>query len=420
MKKNTFSLKTKIILLSALPTFILGLILSLFCTYSTYRNVYNEIYNELHSMCISMYEFVLTNDVALYSAYISDSDYETVNSFFGGIKEGTGIDISYFHGDTRYITTVTDTGGNAIKGTKAAPEVVSAVLESGEDFYSDNVEVNGVRYFGYYMPVSRDDGVIYGMTFAGKSREETENTVAAAILGSLLISLISTFAALGISLLVSAKMVNALETAVLFINRVSEGDTECEPDRKLIGRSDEIGTMGRSVVKLQQSLKLLISTDPLTGLLNRRACNLKLNEIYNSSGGFTAIMGDIDFFKKFNDKYGHFCGDEVLKTISSVFKSCVGDNGFAARWGGEEFLIIISSGGYEKGMEIIDNIRTVIKENGVDYNGEKLNVTMTFGVQKYEPGLTAEEVINLADEKLYYGKNHGRDCVIEALTADGV
>ncbi len=414
MKKLTFSLKTKIMLLSALPTFILGLILSAYCTYSTYRNVYNEIYNELHSMCISMYEFVLSDDMIL-SAASDPGDHRVINSFFKGIKKGTGIDISYFQNDTRYITTITDTSGNVIIGTKAAPEVVSAVLDSGMDFYSDDVNVNGSRYFGYYMPVSKDNGVIVGMTFAGKSREETERTIIKATLNSLFISLISTFAALGISLLVSAKMVKALDMAVVFMNNVSTGDTECVPDKRLIERSDEIGVMGRSAVKLQQSLKFLISSDPLTGLLNRRACNIKLNEIYKNSGEFTAIIGDIDFFKTFNDKYGHFCGDEVLKTISYIFKSCIGNNGFAARWGGEEFLIIINSCEYEKVMEILNNIRTVIKEKGIDYNGEKLNVTMTFGVQKYEPGLTAEKVIDLADEKMYYGKNHGRNCVIESL-----
>ncbi len=415
MKKLTFSLKTKIMLLSALPTFILGLILSAYCTYSTYRNVYNEIYNELHSMCISMYEFVLSDDMIL-SAASDPGDHRVINSFFKGIKKGTGIDISYFQNDTRYITTITDTSGNVIIGTKAAPEVVSAVLDSGMDFYSDDVNVNGSRYFGYYMPVSKDNGIIVGMTFAGKSREETERTIIKATLNSLFISLISTFAALGISLLVSAKMVKALDMAVVFMNNVSTGDTECVPDKRLIERSDEIGVMGRSAVKLQQSLKFLISSDPLTGLLNRRACNIKLNEIYKNSGEFTAIIGDIDFFKTFNDKYGHFCGDEVLKTISYIFKSCIGNNGFAARWGGEEFLIIINSCEYEKVMKILNNIRTVIKEKGIDYNGEKLNVTMTFGVQKYEPGLTAEKVIDLADEKMYYGKNHGRNCVIESLS----
>lgn len=415
MKMFTVSLKTKIMQLSALPTFFLGIILSLYCTYSTYRNVYDETYHELHSMCISIYEFVLNEDAIHSGSDINSEDYKSINNFFSGIKEGTDIDVSYFQGDTRYITSITDESGNVIRGTKAAPEVVSAVLDSGEDFFSDDVEVNGVRYFGYYIPVSGDDGDVLGMTFAGKSRENTEKIILKATLNSLFISLVSTFVAFGISLIVSVKMVKALDTAVDFMNRVSEGDTECEPDKRLIKRTDEIGVMGRSAVKLQQSLKFLISSDPLTGLLNRRACHIKLKEIYNNFTEFTTIIGDIDFFKLFNDKYGHFCGDEVLKTISSIFKNCIGDNGFAARWGGEEFLIIIDSGGYEKAMEILNEIRHNIKEQGVDNNGEKLNVTMTFGVQKYEPGLTAEEIIKLADEKLYYGKNHGRNCIIEDI-----
>jgi len=413
MKRHAFSLKTKVMLLSALPSFILGLILSSYCTYSTYKNVYNEIYNELHSMCISMYEFVISDEMILGAA-ASPGGHEVINSFFGGIKKGTGIDISYFHGDTRYITTITDSNGNMIVGTKAAPEVVSAVLNSGGEFYSDDVEVNGTRYFGYYMPVSADGSTVLGMTFAGKSRENAVKIIFNATMNSLIISMVFTFIAMGLSLLVSVKMVKALEMAVDFMNSVSTGDTECVPDKRLIGRSDEIGAMGRSAVKLQQSLKLLISTDPLTGLLNRRACNLRLSEMYKNSAEFTAIIGDIDFFKTFNDKYGHSCGDEVLKTISGIFQSCIGDNGFAARWGGEEFLMIIC-GGYEKALDILGKICSQIEQNGVPHDGEKLCVTMTFGIQKYEPGLTAEKVIDLADEKLYYGKNHGRNCIIEEI-----
>ncbi len=417
-QKNTgkkISIKTKIMIISAGPVLVLGIILSLFCSYESYSKVYDEVNHELRSMCVSVYEFMLTAGARESSGMFDSSAEGRISTFFGGIKTETEIDVSYFVGDTRYITTINDDKGGSINGTKASAEVVKAVIEGNKEYFSDDVIIDGKSYFGYYMPVHGEDEGVIGMTFAGRNKDNVSRSLTKATANSLIMTLLSTLAALVVSLVSSAKMVKSLDTAIDFMRKVSTGDTDCEPGRILVGRSDEIGEMGRSAVELQKSLKTLISTDPLTGLLNRRSCNIKLSELYKNVSPYTVIMGDIDHFKDFNDKYGHACGDEVLKHISDTLVRCVGKEGFVSRWGGEEFLLVIEGDDYGRALEILSEFRAAIREDRIEYGGKKLTVTLTFGVQAFKVGMVPEEVVNLADEKLYYGKNHGRNCVIEEM-----
>lgn len=412
IKIKKTGLKSKIQLLSTLPALALGLVLSVFSTYSTYRNAYDQVYSELRNMCFCAYEFIQAEN------YPESGDTEAVDKYFNEVNIGTDIELSYFKGDKRYVTTITDTSGDRITGTEAPPEVAAAVLKNGEEYFQDGILINGVPYFGYYMPIKNSAGEITGMTFAGKNTEDVKRVIRRATFTPVFISILTLGTVIGLTVAFSVKLVDSINIAMEFLNSVSAGDMECKPGKKLLQRTDEIGAMGRAAVKLQQSLKFLISSDPLTELLNRRGCCARLDELQSDYSDFTAIMGDIDFFKKFNDKYGHACGDLVLKSVSSIFKKAVGNSGFVSRWGGEEFLIIINNGSYEEAMKILRTVCDMLKSETIDYDGNKLTVTMTFGVQKSIRNVSYEEIINLADDKLYFGKTHGRNCIVENITAD--
>lgn len=415
MSKLKLKLKTKIMALSVVPLLILSIILSVYSAYTSYQSAYDEIYHELHSMCVSIYEFTISENREQYYSLSNPSEHERIKEIFGGIKENTGIDITIFDGDTRSITTISGKNGETAVGTKAAPEVVGEVIISGREYFTDDVEVNGTRYFGYYMPVYGSDGKVTGMTFAGKSRTNVEESIFASVINTIVISLVSTILAIAISLAVSGAMVRTLGYAVNFMNRIADGDTGCTPEKELIERGDEIGDMGRSAVKMQQSIKHLISSDPLTDLLNRRSCKIELQEMYRHNECYTAVMMDIDYFKTFNDMYGHACGDSILKSVSEIMIKCTEGCGFASRWGGEEFLVILKSSLCEDPMDTVRRMSSEIKNASISYGGQTLSITMTFGIQYSEKGMTPEEVIHLADKKLYYGKNHGRDCIIDSI-----
>ncbi len=159
-------------------------------------------------------------------------------------------------------------------------------------------------------------------------------------------------------------------------------------------------------------LDKLASTDPLTGLYNRRSMEVFLNQALKSESGFSLIMCDIDNFKHINDTYGHDFGDVVLKEISHITIKQVGSNGYVCRWGGEEILILVSSSAKETAGRIAENIRRNVANHVFELNNKWIHCTLTLGISAYKDGDTAEETITNADYNLYQGKRSGKNKVV--------
>lgn len=166
------------------------------------------------------------------------------------------------------------------------------------------------------------------------------------------------------------------------------------------------------------SMKLsrMANYDPLTNLCNRRKMHNFINDLQHKAEDegcpVTFVMCDIDDFKQINDTYGHFCGDEVLRSVAEIMLRETGDGASVCRWGGEEILIAIQKD-INASVKIVENIRRKIDELTVECEGEKISVTLTFGMASYSKGMSMMEVINTADEKLYEGKNSGKNCIIK-------
>ena len=172
----------------------------------------------------------------------------------------------------------------------------------------------------------------------------------------------------------------------------------------------------RKLYLYNKELKKLSETDPLTKLMNRRYAMEELDELtekQKEEGMLISIaIGDIDFFKKVNDTYGHDAGDHVLATLSALFRDYMEDKGFVVRWGGEEFLFCFKNHNGDDAMIHVDELRQMIKKTDCNFGGNTINVTMTFGVEEYYNLLGLEDTIKKADEKLYLGKEQGRDRVV--------
>ncbi len=152
------------------------------------------------------------------------------------------------------------------------------------------------------------------------------------------------------------------------------------------------------------------SVDFLTGLWNRRYVEKQLEE--EDLTGAYIILTDIDYFKTVNDKYGHLCGDYLLKEVSLVLKSAFRNDDLVCRWGGEEFLIFLKNA---KNLDVklkLERIRQQIEEAEYEYNEHKFKITATFGFIRIDTNISLDENIKKADEALYYGKNNGRNCIL--------
>lgn len=158
--------------------------------------------------------------------------------------------------------------------------------------------------------------------------------------------------------------------------------------------------------------------DPLTSIANRRAFDERLAEQIElaSRGGqeFCLAMADIDHFKKINDTHGHQAGDMVLKAFAYLVSQNIKGQDMVARIGGEEFAIILPQTDLIAAYNLLVKIKHSLKNASVSVgeNGEKLSgVTASFGIARYEAGMTGKELVKQADSYLYDAKNSGRDRV---------
>ena len=159
-------------------------------------------------------------------------------------------------------------------------------------------------------------------------------------------------------------------------------------------------------------LDKLASTDPLTGLYNRRSMDVFLHQALESKSSFSIIMCDIDDFKKVNDTYGHDFGDIVLREIAQITVHQVNTNGYVCRWGGEEILILVSGSTKEKASHIAENIRRNVANHVFELSSKWIHCTLTLGVSAYKEGDTLEETITNADYNLYQGKRNGKNMIV--------
>ena len=128
--------------------------------------------------------------------------------------------------------------------------------------------------------------------------------------------------------------------------------------------------------------------------------------------GFSLCICDIDFFKKVNDQYGHDVGDEVLVKISEIFQKEIEKGNFAARWGGEEFLLLFPACNGDDARAKLEKIRSDIKELQFHAEETDFRIAMTFGLAEYDYVNGLKATIKEADEKLYIGKENGRDQIV--------
>lgn len=170
-------------------------------------------------------------------------------------------------------------------------------------------------------------------------------------------------------------------------------------------------------------LEISSTTDPLTELNNRRYMINKITDEYNrfqrSQHPFVIIVTDIDYFKDINDTYGHDCGDFVLKELANLFKSTLRKQDYIARWGGEEFLILLTDTDVASSLIMAERLRQTIMDHVFHYQEEKVQVTLTFGISEYCDNLSMEDIIKRADRALYQGKSSGRNkCVVYDQLSD--
>lgn len=275
--------------------------------------------------------------------------------------------------------------------------------------------MENVRYFSYYEPLYGADGTCIGMLFLGKPSAQVEGLVSSSLSPIIICGVLTMIVACLVTIRFSGRLVTAIRKMELFLVAIAKGDLHEEFDRDVLARKDELGEMGRYLIKMQKSLQKLVEQDILTGLYNRRSGEKLLKRVcenYTRDGTpFCVAIGDVDHFKNVNDTYGHECGDVALTELSARIKKHMEGHGFVARWGGEEILLVYDGVHLDTAVSYMQELLEAIRTEPVVYGDIKLNITMTFGLTEGN-GDKIEHIVRDADKKLYQGKNSGRNKIV--------
>jgi diguanylate cyclase (GGDEF)-like protein len=166
------------------------------------------------------------------------------------------------------------------------------------------------------------------------------------------------------------------------------------------------------IKEMEEELKRLSITDPLTQIYNRAKFHQALEEEIKRQRRYetdlTAIMLDIDHFKPINDTYGHDVGDKILVSLVKLVKQCIRETDIFSRWGGEEFMVLLPHTSLDNAARLAERIRVKVMKNNFEVVG---SVTCSFGVSELLPEDTDETFTKRVDNALYESKRNGRNRV---------
>ncbi len=169
--------------------------------------------------------------------------------------------------------------------------------------------------------------------------------------------------------------------------------------------------------KLYAQVQQMAIRDGLTGLYNRRQLNQLVDQFSKSAASekspLTAVLMDIDNFKRFNDTYGHAFGDKVLTELAKIVDNCAqnsGDKAISARYGGEEFVMVFPNKGMEETYQIVSALQEEINRTTLDYSGKPVSIHVSIGISSYpETAERPEAILNRADAAMYHAKQTGKN-----------
>lgn len=420
-KKN---LHTVILSTTLIPLLALGLVIMLFCYHSFKAALEDQTARDLKNIgytIIDAFDYMYPGDYDL----IGDTAYDLVKGehiltgeydYIDRIKENTGMDVTLFYMDTRILTTICDENGNRIIGTGANQNVLQDVLFSDNEAFYTNGVIHGETYFSYYIPLKNSDGNHVGMLSVSEPTTIVHDMIWKGVYPIFVISIGGMIIAGAVAVGQANNLVSLIKKIQSFLSQIAKGNLSASLSPDILKRQDEFGEMGHNAVHMQLSLKELIEHDSLTKLYNRRFTDKYLanaaRKAMENKSSFTFAIADIDFFKSINDTYGHEGGDYVLVEIASFFKDCMVPYGFAARWGGEEFLLVFDKCTSKTAGTALEEIRNKVEKHELTYHQKTFHITATIGAVTTPETIDLDELFRQADEKLYTGKQNGRNQVV--------
>lgn len=259
------TIRKKLLLCSILPISVLGIII-VFMSLTFLRNsIINQVENSLRGTAAATLAAYDQNSGTYLVAENGDvwkGGYNISNSekLLDTIKEKSGMDVTFFYGNKRIMTSIKEQSGERILGSPAGSKIEEMVLQNGKEYFSKNVSVDGVMYFGYYVPVFQgdDSNEPVGMVFAGINKNETLYSVLSIVFYMTVIVLVIAIIGIVGAGLISNTISRVLKYEITSLEYLAMGNLNVQIDKKNLQRKDEIGDLSRAIDTLKTDLRSVI------------------------------------------------------------------------------------------------------------------------------------------------------------------
>ena len=259
-------LKKKILSVAVLPVLLLGIVTIVITLTQVKSSLISEVKDSLSGTAATTlaaynqhsgsYLRADNGDVWKGGYNISKSE-----SLLDNIKEESGMDVTFFYGNERIMTSAKDRDGNRILGSPAGEIIVEKVLKGGENYFSSSVSLDGTLNYGYYIPVYQKgtDSEPIGMIFAGVDKQAKDNTINGIILMVLLSVIFVMAACIVIAVIMSVSITRSLQKGISKVQKVADGELGSPIEEKLLKRNDEVGDLAKAIDTLQKTLQNIVS-----------------------------------------------------------------------------------------------------------------------------------------------------------------
>lgn len=329
------SIQKKILSMTIGPVVLLGLLSILFMLTTVRSSMMDEIEEALKGTAAATLAAYDQNtgdymesgngDIWKGSYNISHSE-----SLVDRIKDNTGMDVTFFYGDRRIMTSALDSNGDRILNSPAGERIVEAVLQNGEEYFSNSVSLDGVMNYGYFMPVYQNgsDDEIIGMVFVGTDKESKDAVVNGIIFSIGAAVCVAMILCIGVGLKLATSISRNIKKSISIMGKVAEGDLTVWVDDKMLKRKDEIGDLSRVTVKLKDTLKGIlkgISENSASLLEASRALgtaadttNGTMNEVQNAVSQVVANSTEQSKNSESTSENMRIMGEHITETSTEV------------------------------------------------------------------------------------------------------
>ena len=259
------SIRKKILATSIGPVLVLGVITLLFMLTMVKSSLMDEVQDALKGTAaatLAAYDQNTGDYLESTNGDIWKGSYNISKSenLVDRIKENTGMDVTFFYGDQRIMTSALDKNGDRILGSKAGERVVSQVLKGKKSYFSKNVSLDGTRNYGYFTPVYQNGSSdeVVGMVFVGTNKAK-KDAVVNKILGMIMSAMLAVmFLCIVVAMRMAASISKNIKNSVAVVGKLADGDLNVWVDEKLLKRKDEIGDLSRGTMTLRDAMKSVI------------------------------------------------------------------------------------------------------------------------------------------------------------------